>query len=63
MSADAALGNQARISGHARPPAEPVVQAAEERLLSILPADRVEQFKENLRLISEHRDELIASAE
>ena len=43
--------------------AEPVVQAAEERLLSILPADRVEQFKENLRLISEHRDELIALAE
>ncbi len=43
--------------------AEPVVQAAEERLLSILPADRVEQFKENLRLISDHRDELIALAE
>ena len=43
--------------------AEPVVQAAEERLLSILPPERVDEFKENLRLISERRDELIMMSE
>ena len=42
---------QAGLDAIAR--AEPVVRAAEERLLAILPAESVDQFKENLRLISE----------
>lgn len=36
--------------------AEPVVRAAEERLLAALPEGGVEQFKENLRRIADHCD-------
>jgi DNA-binding MarR family transcriptional regulator len=39
--------------------AEPVVRAAEERLLAILPDDHVAQFKADLKRISEHREQML----